>query len=266
MAGFDATSINRNIDAYVDNGDPIVVLPGFDYPYFREKVYEKCIAPCVARAFSIILPYDETIANDVVPLGREEEKLKEAHWSGAAGAHGGKRLKGGAICEKAVRMAMGESLGLDASTGPSKNYAHPDLEELGIPIGVKGADADNENCPMTFDNPRYEEIICAYSDLGKKGYKVWILGVATVSVQRRFSHKFLVKMSSGRAYKTGFYGARELWEWPKDTTIKLLADAKKNGFKGRRIVIPQTPILVPGTCCPQVASRPPDEDNGVWTF
>lgn len=107
------------------------------------------------------------------------------------------------ISGKIAEVAVGKWLGtdiVDLSFGDAKDYSVPDCSPAGYEIGVKCCRTTSA-VPYVPANPKYPEIICAFDE---KNSKVYILGLATVEVMKKYADEKLNGDSIKPTYKKGF--------------------------------------------------------------
>lgn len=108
------------------------------------------------------------------------------------------RARTGILGELAVYRMLGFDPSLvDTTIGDSKQYNVPDLQSLGVMVGIKSSKFGN--CPLVIRKAKYPEILCT---VGKNN--VMIHGLATEKAIARYCDDSLVKTKAAPSYKSGF--------------------------------------------------------------
>lgn len=114
-----------------------------------------------------------------------------------------KRLYSGMLGEVAIEQLLGVKF-INWSVGHSSLYNSPDLEKLGLNIGIKTVEFGK--FPIIHRHSVRPEII-----LVKLDYKtIAICGYATVKILNRFQEDKLILSPNVSSNKTGFYGFHKL--------------------------------------------------------
>jgi hypothetical protein len=151
-------------------------------------------------------------------------KAKTIEWAGTDDKKRVKREMTGASIEFGLLKFYGHQEFMDVSiVKNSRDKSDPDLLNLGIVCDIKGSSFNS--VPMVFKSSR--PYICKIDRFKGKQYKcsniigvtdcssVWLLGVATPTILSKYSDTNLIKIADAPT-KTGFYGAMELLDLPKD--------------------------------------------------
>lgn len=129
-----------------------------------------------------------------------------------------KRFFTGTLGELALEQYFGIEGVVDWHIGDSVKYHSPDLENIGLKIGIKSVNYGL--FPVIFVNSYYPEIInIVYNDY------VYICGVATKEILNTYQSIDLIKSKKlkARGTKTGFYGFEQLKTFDNLEELKLIA-------------------------------------------
>lgn len=126
-----------------------------------------------------------------------------------------KRWTTGISGELAIEKFLGVSF-FDWSIGNSKFYNLPDLKSIDLDIGVKTVEFGK--FPIIHKEPVRPEII-----LVKDGDYIYVLGIASIEVMKKYSDDNLILSPNLRArnVKTGFYGFEHLKQFKSLNDLKM---------------------------------------------
>lgn len=152
----------------VENGKPVIE--------FAETEIKEILCKC----------------QDIINSKKSEEHYKIDALSMA------KRQLTGKMGEAAVGFWLGKDI-VDWSVGNSKEYNVPDLQLIGIKLGIKCVNAPAAH--IVLKTPTYGEILCIRTE-----NKITILGIATINILKKYSSDALVNDQNliKRNVKTGF--------------------------------------------------------------
>lgn len=186
-----------------------------------KPTYETHVFPFIDRFVSVKISEkdierSEQFANEVV-----SEKMKEQQHQKDS-AKETKRWKTGTLGEFALEKLL-DSPGqiVNWTVGKSAKYNVPDLQKLGLNIGIKSINSTDKNStdclfPLTLKNPVRPEIIVIVRADGK-GF--FVCGLATVEVLKKYQDDKL-KCIANNDLKTGFYGFEHLIPFKNLTELK----------------------------------------------
>lgn len=165
----------------------------------REKAKEKLATQieknqhitieCTKEDFDLIKEYCNKLAWE-----KSKEKL---YWGDGADVY--ERNVSGKMAEVAVGKWLGQEI-VDLSIGESKDYSLPDLLPAGYEVGIKCCRVTS-GVPYVPTYPKCPEIICAYDE---KQDKLYIMGLATVEVMKKYGNAKLNGSTVNPNYKKGF--------------------------------------------------------------
>jgi len=169
-------------------------------------------------------PKDKKIIEDFIT---KKVKAKTIEWGNTDDKKRVKREMTGASIEFGLLKFYGQQAFMDISiVKNSRDKSDPDLLNLGIACDIKGSSFDS--VPMVFKSSR--PYTCKIDRFKGKQYKcsniigttdcnsVWLLGIATPDILSKYSDTNLIKIADAPT-KTGFYGAMELLDLPKEWSV-----------------------------------------------
>jgi hypothetical protein len=154
---------------------------------------------------------------DFVTRFAEAKAKEEVHQSDPTNRM--KRFGTGFLCEAGVEQFLGADF-MDTTIGNSKNYAVADMAPIGVNAGVKGGIYENNKFIAINRNLRHPQVICF---LTADRRRVFICGLATVDVLRRYSDDDLIMTKDMSGRKTGFYGFQHLIKFRSLEELRKLA-------------------------------------------
>lgn len=131
------------------------------------------------------------------------EKMEKAKPGEAGYKTDNKNIAGRNISGKIGEIALEKFLGVpfvDYSIGKSKDYNVPDIEAAGYNLGIKTARLVS-GVPYIPAKPKYCQVICIYDEDKKL---VYIMGLATIDVMKRYGDAELLPPNINPSYKKGF--------------------------------------------------------------
>lgn len=114
-----------------------------------------------------------------------------------------KNIAGRNISGKIGEIALEKFLGkefVDFTIGKSRDYNVPDLAAAGYKLGIKTARL-NSAVPYVPAKPEYPQVICIYDE---DNQQVFIMGLATIDVMKRYGDTELLPPYINPSYKKGF--------------------------------------------------------------
>ena len=207
------TSINKK------QGEPLSSLYRRQYNNF---VFENLFLP--RMSVSPKLELNKKDKDLILKFATEKAKAKEKEWRGVDDQKRIKREMTGAAVEYGLLKYYGDEQFFDNSIVEHSSFKnHPDLLPHSVLCDIKGASINN--VPLVFKKTRSYE--CKTEPYIGKRYHcpniigitdndtVWLLGIASVDVLKYCVDDNLMMIAENDT-KTGFYGALELVDLPKE--------------------------------------------------
>lgn len=180
---------------------------------FRDEMFELTWQKAIQNITPVvILSEDIDLALDMAQKKAELERKKGIHRYGSDQQQLDKRFCTGIKNELVLHRKIYGNLD-KFNRAIESNYRTADFYNVkigSIDYQKLGAKAVNIGlCPMPFKNPEYPEIITIIDE-----NLLYIMGIASVDVLKKYQHEFLVKDKNARGVKGGFYGYWALTPFP----------------------------------------------------